>query len=337
MKHVKRTMSAITGRHDTLKGKITVRTSITVTLLVALILLAGFVLPACIVPKPLFKVTSLTISLDEVPPGQEVMVSAIVENRGQGAGTYAVKLTADGEIVDSKTVSLTPSSSQTVRFVVVKDKVGTYNIGIGELTRTLTVREGLLPLLTIGDFWKYKSIIDGIEYTVTYEVTGEDIVDGRGSYVVEGSIEPPYEGILSKISEKIDKATMLTLRGQASGEYEGDPFIVAVSYTYGFLGAFPYPLEVWKEFKVTEVETITTILAGEKDAETTTDTYTYKIEKIEDITVPAGTFRCFKVVKYDEDGTAVSTTWVSDKVKNEVKNIDHETGESNELMSYSVF
>ncbi len=61
-----------------------------------------------------------------------------------------------------------------------------------------------------------------------------------------------------------------------------------------------------------------------------------KIEAIEKITVGAGTFECFKTVEYDENGEKVSTRWYSDKVKTSVKEIDEVTGDTQELVSYSV-
>ena len=405
----------------------TMRTKVIVSLLAALVLAMLTIIAAC-AAKPLFEVASLTISPDEVVPGQEVTVSATVGNVGQREGIYSVTLTVDGEIVDTQAVSLSSGSSETVSFVLVKDEVGSYSIGIdgltdtlrvlkpaeftvsdlaiapaepevweevmvtarvknvGEvegiytatlkidgvevetkdvtlaggvvktvtfafvrdvgpscdieidgLTQTVTVREGVLPTLFIGDKWVSKVISEGVEYTMTLEVTGEDVTDGKNCYVMEGSFEPPVEGILSSVSAKFDKATMFTVRLQMSGEYMNVPFVSALTWSYEFPGELPYPLEVGKEFEVVETETTTVKIMGETETETVTDTYTYKVERIEEITVPAGVFRCFKIVKYDKDGTAVSTCWDSDKVKQyDVKSIDHETEEVTELISYSI-
>jgi len=61
-----------------------------------------------------------------------------------------------------------------------------------------------------------------------------------------------------------------------------------------------------------------------------------KVEKREDITVPAGTFTSFKIVYYDEHDNITRTSWYSDSVKRDVKRIYNETGETHELVSYSV-
>lgn len=45
----------------------------------------------------------------------------------------------------------------------------------------------------------------------------------------------------------------------------------------------------------------------------------------------------FKIVQYDENGNPLKTSWVSDQTKHhEVKEIDYETGDVFELVSYSV-
>ena len=114
------------------------KVKIVVSLLAVLILLAGAVMPAC-GAKPLFEVTSLNVSPDEVPAGQEVTVSATVENVGQGQGIYEATLTVDGEIVDTEAVSLAPGARQTVTFILVKDETGSFSIEIGGLKDTLKV------------------------------------------------------------------------------------------------------------------------------------------------------------------------------------------------------
>ena len=114
------------------------KTKSVVPLLAVLILLVGFLMPAC-GAKPLFEVSSLTTSPDEAAPGQEVTVSATVENVGQGEGIYSATLTVDGEIADTEAVSLAPGSKQTISFMLVKDEVGTYSIEIDGLTGKLMV------------------------------------------------------------------------------------------------------------------------------------------------------------------------------------------------------
>jgi hypothetical protein len=87
------------------------------------------------------------------------------------------------------------------------------------------------------------------------------------------------------------------------------------TYSFEFLdGGGRFPLAVGKEFTVEE----TAYVEGtqyEQPLNTKTK-YVYRVEAIEDIRVDAGTFRCFRIVKYDELGeTKIGTGWISDEVK----------------------
>ena len=264
-------------------------------------------------------------------------MTATVENIGEVEGTYTASFRIDGEEVETQDVAVAGGAAETVAFSFIRDVGPSCDIEIDGLTQTVALKEGVLPTLSIGDRWVSEGVSEGIEYTLTLEVTGEGVTDGKDCYVVEGSFEPPLMGYISSLSAKIDKATMYWLRMQMLGEVMDEPFIIALSWSYEFPGALPYPLEVGKEIEVIETYTSTLTAAGETETETVTNTYTHKVEKIEEITVLAGTFRCFKIVKYDEAGTAVYTSWTSDKVKQmEVKSIDHITDEVTELVSYSV-
>ena len=197
--------------------------------------------------------------------------------------------------------------------------------------------EGVLPTLSIGDRWVSRVVFEGAEYTMNSQVTGEEVTDSNNYYVIDSSIEPPFKGLLGSLRETIDKATMFPATQQMSGEYMDMPLLIAISYSHEFPGECLYPLAVGKEIKVIESKTTTRTLMGETETDTVTTTYTYKVDRIEQITVSAGTFRCFKIIKLDEAGTAVSSYWTSDEVKQiHVKNLHHETGEVHELLSYSI-
>lgn len=199
------------------------------------------------------------------------------------------------------------------------------------------VLTGQLPILQTGDEWTSMIISNGIEYTLTIEVTGEDVINGIDCFIVEASFDPSYGGTVDSTTLNYNKETMLSIRAQTSGESMDMPYIVTGSYSYEFPGAPRYPREAGKEYEVIETLTTSTTITGETTTETEVNTYIYRVEKIEEITVPAGTFKCFKEVKYDETGmTALETTWYSEKAKYSVKKIDHEYGDTTELMSYSV-
>ena len=85
-----------------------------------------------------------------------------------------------------------------------------------------------------------------------------------------------------------------------------------------------------------KTETVYTTYMGETETDSVTETTIFKVEKVEEITVDAGTFNCFRIVEYDEDGNKLNTYWHSDTVKQNVKEINHEDGSTVELKSYSL-
>lgn len=114
-------------------------------LLVVVMLVLGACAPTPQVVAPptpaAFEVISLDIKPQEVVAGETVTVTVVVKNIGGSEGTYAAILTVDGVFLETKEVALTPGSSTVVTFSLVKDTPGTYEISIGELSATLTIKE----------------------------------------------------------------------------------------------------------------------------------------------------------------------------------------------------
>ena len=204
---------------------------------------------------------------------------------------------------------------------------------VGVLSANQESSPGVKPRrLCISQLLKQQEIAD--MFGVPLKVTAKDVTNGKGRYVVQGSFKPPIGGVIKNTSMEFDKATMSLRRARMSGEYQGLPFIQESSHSYEFSGEPYYPLKVGKEGKVIKTEIRTTTMMGKTQTENKTINYTYKVEGIEEITVPAGTFRCFKIVQYDDAGSALSTHWESDRVMQyEVKSVEHEAGEVIELTS----
>jgi hypothetical protein len=98
-----------------------------------------------------FEITSLDITPAEVAVGETARVSAQIKNIGRAVGVYSAILSVDGETIDRKEINVAPGSAQTLTFSLSKDKVGTYEIGIGQSevgigqkSATLTVKSKLV-------------------------------------------------------------------------------------------------------------------------------------------------------------------------------------------------
>jgi hypothetical protein len=222
---------------------------------------------------------------------------------------------------------------------------------------TPVVREGALPTLFIGDKWVYKETAQGLEATHIYEVTGEDVTDGKNCYVMQESVEyskrespwafpsPPNPlNIAVTVTEKFDKETMQIIMDeteQPSADGTGVE-IRTHSCSYKFKNGLPYPLEVGKECKFVLTGTTTQTKMGQSKTDKGTVTVVRNVEGIEEVTVPAGTFRCFKITTYSylgDNGNNLGTSWYSDKVKFDVKRTwpgDDALGHEFVLVSYSI-
>jgi hypothetical protein len=162
----------------------------------------------------------------------------------------------------------------------------------------------------------------------------EEVIDGRECYVTRGTFQKPIGGIVKDVLMVFEKATMFLIRSQMRGVYQGLPFIQASYQSYKFLEKPYYPLYVGKECRVVKTETIKTTLLNRMQTQTDTFMYTYKVEKIEDITIRGGTFKCFKVVQYNGNGDPIMTHWEPNRNGGyEVKSVNHETGEIIKIIS----
>ncbi len=227
------------------------------------------------------------------------------------------------------------------RLILILVVIGLLFVGCdsGGNASTATPSEALevtLPALKIGDTWTVKSTVHGVEFMTTYSVTGDDIVDGKDCYVTEATSSPPFMGFVESTFLKKDKETGELIRLQYSGELAGEPFTYSIIYSYSYSEP-KYPIRVGKIWEETETQTITTDIAQETETNTKENALKYEVKTIEEITVPAGTFDCFRTVVYDDRGTHMETYWQSLETKMlPVKHVNHVTGDTNQLVSYSL-
>ncbi|MFA5374796.1 MAG: hypothetical protein WC455_03450 [Dehalococcoidia bacterium] len=190
---------------------------------------------------------------------------------------------------------------------------------------------GDLPTWNVGDTWTSRCFISGYEYTIVETVTGDQIYNGIDCYIVniqvtgeEGSTgtEP-----MLTIIRAYDKTSFTAI-----GVETGHVLIANTSCNYS---VEPYPLSVGKTWTIT-CNTTTTVLPIEEH-QTTAETYsnTYMVEGAESITVPAGTFQCFKIVAYNSSSNAIiNTRWVTDITGGYTVKETDDSGITTELVSY---
>ena len=105
-------------------------------------------------------VQSAAISSTKVSPGDKADVTAYVTNKGNSNGTSKVTLYINGQIAESKGITLTSGESTQVHFSVSQNEPGTYSVYVngvpaGNLTVNMFTNNdvliyGIIALFTIG-------------------------------------------------------------------------------------------------------------------------------------------------------------------------------------------
>ncbi len=132
------------------------------------------------------------------------------------------------------------------------------------------------------------------------------------------------------MSSWVDKNTSVAVKAEAGASFSGMPSTSKVTYTY--YGDYGVPLSVGKTWSY---EMLTTPSAGLP----MTMMWNVEVAGIEEVTVSAGTFNCYKMVQINESGSS-SINWVTFdndylmlvKTMNEASWIGTETWE---LVSYA--
>jgi hypothetical protein len=84
-------------------------------------------------------VSSVSISPQQVKPGEEVTISFNVANTGGETGSYNAVLYINGAVEDSQSVSVAPGMTEDVIFTVSKSEAGVYDVSIAEQSGQFTV------------------------------------------------------------------------------------------------------------------------------------------------------------------------------------------------------
>jgi hypothetical protein len=200
---------------------------------------------------------------------------------------------------------------------------------------------GQLPTFEVGDSWSWSYAMQGQDYTLSEEVIGEERVEGRDCYVTDMSFDPlltfpQAEGVstVSGMTYWGDKATAFyEVKREMAGYYDGTDFTITMIFDYSSWASL-FPLAIGKE--VATEQTVTQYFDGSQSGEPTVSAQRYRVDSQGSVTVPAGTFSCWKLIIYDGEGNILQTVWWSDEVKSVVKSVDGNGNTVMELLSYSV-
>jgi PKD repeat protein len=89
--------------------------------------------------RPVFSVSNLTITPNQVRGGEPVNINAIVSNNSAEAGTYSIVVRINGIVENITDVTLSPGASQAINVAIIKDAGGEYYVEVDGLSGTFTV------------------------------------------------------------------------------------------------------------------------------------------------------------------------------------------------------
>ena len=89
--------------------------------------------------RPIFSLSNLTITPNQVKSGEPVTINAIVSNNGSEAGTYSVVLRINNVVEHITDLILSPGASQSATFTIIKDIGGDYYAEVDGLSGTFIV------------------------------------------------------------------------------------------------------------------------------------------------------------------------------------------------------
>ncbi len=294
--------------------------------------------------KPLayFSIDKVLCNPAEVAVGYPVTVSAEVQNEGLMNGNYTAELSVQGKVVDKKSVAVSAKSQQTVSFKFIATSAGEYEVKIGGAKATFTASEGIFPTWYSGDTWTYKVSTELGTSELTYSVRGETTYENSNIYLVRvsGKIMAGNSGQETQFTNDdfIKKETLSVLEEERSGIVNSTTFSRRIKFDDEIVEGTQWPLQVGNTWKVRSNQTITTrngLLISDEIVDVVRN---FTVESMEDVTIDAGDFRCFKIVERNEQMEVVGTSWYADKIKREVKNelISEGTVYSYSLVAYKV-
>lgn len=82
------------------------------------------------VQNPTFAVTQASLDSERIQIGDSTRIAAVIENTGDGSGTFTAELTVDGSVVDSVDVAVEAGETERVTFDRTFAEAGTYSVAV---------------------------------------------------------------------------------------------------------------------------------------------------------------------------------------------------------------
>jgi hypothetical protein len=158
-----------------------------------LTLLVSIFIAACAKPAE-FEVISLRVTPQEALAGNTISVATVVENVGQGEGSYSVVLYVDGLVSGTQTITLLPGAYQKVIFSLTEDKAGLHQVSVGKLRESFKIKEPTLEQLKVDYPELYQELFKLPELKEIDERDNEAIED-----IIRLGLDPEYKDVFESL------------------------------------------------------------------------------------------------------------------------------------------
>lgn len=197
------------------------------------------------------------------------------------------------------------------------------------------VPKGSLPTWMVGDSWTYISFPENVTFTLTVDNVDHRLTVDEMDYLcyrLIGVIDPPLNGWSSHIRLSYEKSTLMIIEKTVWNVDRAETTYFRRTHLDN-LWPLAENVSITQEvqierFGVRGVE-------GWSDPSISTS-YVIAVEAVENTAVLAGTFECYLISTRTLEGSLVEERWYSDTVKNFVKIVDYQAGETLELSAYEL-
>jgi hypothetical protein len=185
------------------------------------------------------------------------------------------------------------------------------------------------PEWEVGNEWKYEMTVMDIKGTVAHKVSEIKNINVNGTNYDVYHVKVIGSGGTEDLYYTISDLALVKMEVPSTA--------VSSSLTFTYYPPkkeFDFPLAIEKTWNSTYNMTI---YSGESDPTDVTMKEDYFITKIENLTIKAGTFECYKIESVDRYESVHTTRWYSKEVKNIVKSSVNMSGmiTEMELVSFS--
>lgn len=200
------------------------------------IVLAGLTETFTVLRPPEFKISSMAITPPEAIAGDEVRIRADITNTGEVGGSYTATLTVEGDVSQTKEVTLEAGATETVFFAYSPNVAGTYHLGLDGLTAALKVLEPAPPEPAEIKIINNRAITD-FPNTI--------------AFAIEGSSALPVAKIILEYGT--DKRSLVSEVNRVEPEYATEVKI-RTSYVWEMkkTGSIPPGARVWWRWRITD-------------------------------------------------------------------------------------